>query len=343
MYLQSLAQATPPHVFTQQAVWDRIREAPQVESLKDRSRTLLRKVLTGDSGIASRAFVLPDPLDLFSYGAQELKNHYEREAPRIAVQAVEKALAEAGVKASELDAVFVCSCTGYLCPGLSSYVAEGIQCRNDTFLQDVNGFGCGAAVPMIRAAQGFLSVHPEARVATVAVEACSLAFYLNDEPGVLISAALFGDAASAAIWGGESHRKEGQWMAEKFATRHFPEEREKIRFVNDNGFLKNQLHRSVPKHVGEAVSELWGGRSGEVDAVLSHSGGRDVVEIVEDAVGFDLPETRAVMSKYGNCSSPSVMMGLEERLRAAPDSDQRYWLTAFGAGFAAHSFELSRE
>ncbi|MBK1833989.1 type III polyketide synthase [Roseibacillus ishigakijimensis] len=343
MFLQSLASATPPHVFSQSEVWQRIAESSRVRALAPRSRALLEKVLTGDSGIARRAFVLPDPLDLFALGPEELNRHYEREAPRLALASLQKALDGAALGAGELDALFVSSCTGYLCPGLASHLAELAGVRGEAFLQDVNGFGCGAAVPLWRAAQGFLAVHPQARVATVAVEACSLAFYLNDEPGVLISAALFGDAAASAIWAGEERASAGQWQAGAFATRHLPQEREKIRFVNSGGFLKNQLHRSVPTLAGQAVGELWAARSGEPDAVLSHSGGREVVLAVEEATGRDLPETRQVMRDFGNCSSPSVMMALEQRLNeGASEGDRHYWLTAFGAGFAAHCCELRR-
>lgn len=341
MFLQAVAQATPPHVYQQHEVWQRIQEAATVQALLPRSRSLLEKVLTGDTGIAQRAFVLPDPLALFSMSAEELNHHYEREAPAMAVRSLQEALQRAEGGAEDLDALFVCSCTGYLCPGLTSYVAEQAGVRRGAFLQDVNGFGCGAAIPMFRAAEGFLAANPEAVVATVAVEACSLAFYMNDEPGVLISTALFGDAAATAIWSGKGHA--GQWQASRFRTLHVPEEREKIRFVNAGGFLKNQLHRTVPQAVGRAVGELWEQRSSEPDAVLAHSGGRDVVEVVESVVGHSLPETRLVMRDYGNCSSPSVMMALASRLQNGPTSDAHYWLTAFGAGFAAHSCELERE
>jgi alkylresorcinol/alkylpyrone synthase len=41
-------------------------------------------------------------------------------------------------------------------------------------------------------------------------------------------------------------------------------------------------------------------------------------------------------------SSPAVLFALERRLDAARETDQRLWLTAFGAGFAAHACELWR-
>jgi alkylresorcinol/alkylpyrone synthase len=190
------------------------------------------------------------------------------------------------------------------------------------------------------AAQGFLSANPGAVVATVAVEICSAAFYMNDDPGVLISLCLFGDGAAAAIWTGQGGP--GAWQAGHFTTTHRPEEREKIRFVNSDGKLKNQLHRAVPGLAAEAVAELFAQRGGEPDQVIAHSGGRDVIEALEDVLPFELTETRAVLRDHGNMSSPAVLFALERRLAENRASDQRLWLTAFGAGFAAHACEMWR-
>ncbi len=118
-------------------------------------------------------------------------------------------------------------------------------------------------------------------------------------------------------------------------------EREKIRFVNSGGKLKNKLHRSVPEMAGEAVAGLFSLRFAEPDQVLAHSGGRDVVEALESALPFTLTETREVLCDHGNMSSPSVLFALEKRMASHP-TDQRLWLTAFGAGFAAHACELWR-
>jgi predicted naringenin-chalcone synthase len=57
---------------------------------------------------------------------------------------------------------------------------------------------------------------------------------------------------------------------------------------------------------------------------------------------FALTETRDVLRDCGNMSSPSVLFALERRLMQTTATDRRLWLTAFGAGFAAHACELWR-
>jgi predicted naringenin-chalcone synthase len=337
MYLQSLASAFPETRYTQRECLEIFRASPAPAALSARSVKIVEAVLNGPSGINTRHFALP-PGELFAAGAGELNRAFEREAPRLAVAALDKAFAAAGTSAGEIDALFVCTCTGYLCPGVSSHVAERGGLRGSAHLHDLSGLGCGAALPMMHAAACFLAAHPEAVVATVAVEVCSAAFYLDDDIGVLISACLFGDGAAAAIW--RSRDRGGQWRAANFRSIHRPEEREKIRFVNAGGKLRNQLHRAVPAMAADAVAELFAARSRDPDRVIAHTGGRDVIEAIEARLPeYSLDATRDILRDFGNMSSPSVLCALEKTL-AQVNGDRTLWLTSFGAGFSAHSCEL---
>ena len=335
MFLDALASAFPQSSYTQPECLAFTRETDAFHKLSKRGQGILGRVLGGESGISKRHFSTSQPAVMFDAGAQELNEFFEREAPKLSVEA----FLNTGVDVAEIDALIVCTCTGYLCPGVSSHVAEQLGMRDDVYLQDIVGLGCGAAIPMMRAAEGFLAANPGKKVATIAVEICSAALYVNEDPGVLISLCLFGDGAAAAVWSDE--QSGGKWQVGGFQTVHVPEEREKIRFVNGGGKLQNKLHKSVPGLAADAVSVLWAKRSGDPSQVLAHTGGRDVIEALEERLGWSLEETRKVLNDYGNCSSPCVLFALEERLKS--DSvDDRYWLTSFGAGFSAHSCEMWR-
>ncbi len=341
MFLASLATAVPPHAFTQPECWEAIQRGGLMERLQPRSAALMGKVLSnGASGIERRHFAAEVIEPVFHRDAQTLSEVFENEAPALAATALSGALDKAGVSAADIDALLVCTCTGYLCPGVSSHVAEQLGLRADAYLFDLVGLGCGAALPLLRSAQGLLAANPAALVATVAVEVCSAAFYADDDAGVLISLCLFGDGAAAALWRGRG--REGDWQAGHFQSLHRPEHREKIRFVNAGGHLKNKLHRDVPAVAAEAVAELFAKRAGEPDQVISHGGGRDVIEAIEAALPFQLGETREELRGHGNMSSPSVLFALERRLRSVQD-DRRLWMSSFGAGFTAHACELWRE
>ena len=340
MYLQALSHALPDSIFTQSEVWEMLRSAPQAHSLKSRSLSLLEKILLGPSGIETRHIAASDPQSLFAMHPGELNAYFENHAPQLGCRALQNALTKAGLNAADIDALFVATCSGYLCPGPSSHIAEHVGLRDDCALTDLAGLGCGAAIPALRCASHYLAAHPLATVAVLAVEVCTAAFFLNDDPAVLISLCLFGDAASASLWrANPSNTSSGRLGG--FHSLHLPEHREKIRFINDTGFLRNQLDRQVPALAGQAVARM-AGAEGTYDRLICHPGGRDVLDAIESALpGYPQEASRAVLRHQGNCSSPSVMLALERDLNLHPECQERV-LASFGAGFACHTARFSR-
>ena len=339
MFLHALATAVPPAAYSQAACWDIVQRSPVRQRLTKRSRLILHSILAGDHGIATRHFAMPDVDQVFDLTADQLHAAFRTAAPKLAATALSAALARAQILPNQLDALLICTCTGYLCPGLTSYVAEQLGLRPNPFLQDLVGLGCGAAIPTLRAASHLLAAQPDATVACIAVEICSAAFYLDDDPGVIISACLFSDGAAATIWratpGPTALRAFG------FDTLHLPAEREKLRFEQRDGKLRNLLDRSVPTLAAGAVGQLWAQRGPRpVSRVVTHPGGRDVLEALAPVVApHSLDASTRVLRDYGNMSSPSVLFALEETLKTATPtaSDGDFWLVSFGAGFSAHS------
>ena len=346
MFLHALATATPPHSFTQAECLALVRNSPALQrDLDRRSRLMLSSILRGDSGIAQRQFATRDVGRLFALEADELNEEFRHSAPSLAAEALRPALQSAGVQPHEVDALVICTCTGYLCPGVSSYVAESLGLRNDVWLQDLVGLGCGAAIPALRAVDGILAAQPAATVACVAVEVCSAAFYLDNDPGVIISACLFGDGAAASIW--RSQPGSASIRCHSFDTNHDPANRDRIRFEQRGGKLRNLLHPSVPGLAAGAVRDLYhratSGDARPISRILSHAGGKDVLAALEaELPGHDLSISRQILRRHGNMSSPSVLFALAEALREdRPSPLEDWWLTSFGAGFSAHACRLS--
>ena len=342
MFLHALATAVPSASYTQAECWEITHRSGVLARLSKRSRLILHSVLRGDHGIAERHFASADIERVFDRTPDELNAVFRAEAPRLAGRALATALERAGVRAADLDALFICTCTGYLCPGLTSYVAEQLGLRADAFLQDLVGLGCGAAIPTLRAASHLLAARPHATVACVAVEICSAAFFLDDDPGVIISACLFSDGAAATVWRGTPGST--GLHAFDFDTLHLPADRDKLRFEQRDGKLRNLLDRAVPELAANAVSHLWQNRGPRaVSRVVAHTGGHDVLEALAPVVApHSLAASVRVLRANGNMSSPSVLFALEETLKTAAPSPTAgdFWLVSFGAGFSAHSCRI---
>jgi alkylresorcinol/alkylpyrone synthase len=345
MFIIGLGTATPPRRYTQREGWDAVQKSAPFARLAPRSRAILRKVLCGDNGIATRHLTLEPLSEVFNLTPDALHARFARHAPALAVEAAQLALKAAKCKAGEIDAVLISTCTGYLCPGLTSYVSERLGLRPDVFPLDLVGQGCGAALPNLRAAEAILAAGRAQKVLSICVEVCSAAFYLDDDPGVLISACLFGDGAGAAVLASKPQpnrrRVEWKWGSSRLA----PDKRDTLRFEHKNGMLRNILSPQIPQIAGNEAAKLYaealaaaGVKREGITGWILHTGGRDVLLAMRDKLGLsesDIRHSTAVLREFGNLSSPTVYFVLERALRdTVPDG--LWWMSAFGAGFSCH-------
>jgi alkylresorcinol/alkylpyrone synthase len=345
MFITGLGSAVPPRRYTQRESWDAAQKWPGFAQLKPRSKAILRKVLCGDNGIEARHLALETLAEVFEQTPDALQMRFTKNAPELAMEAARRALQNAGCRPEEVDAVLISTCTGYLCPGLTSYVSEGLGLRENIYALDLVGQGCGAALPNLRTGEAILTAGRAKRVLSICVEVCSAAFFLDDDPGVLVSACLFADGAGAAVLSSEPlpGRRRVEW---KFAdSRLVPAERDMLRFAHRNGMLRNILRPEVPRVASGIAAKLFneslaaaGLRREEITGWVLHTGGRDVILALRDALKLSAEEVRhssAVLREFGNLSSPTVYFVLERALKdAVPDGV--WWMSAFGAGFSCH-------
>ncbi len=352
MFISGIGTAAPATRYTQAQCWDALVASDHLSRLAPRSQAILRKVLRGNNGICSRHLAFDDLSEAFAFDPDVLDARFARHAPAVAHDAASRALDQAGLSATDMDVVIVSTCTGYLCPGLSSYISERLGMKPDALALDLVGQGCGAAIPNLRTADALIASGRAARVLSICVEICSAAMYLDDDPGVLISACLFGDGAGAAVLTAEpvEHRRRIEWRSAH--TILVPGDRDELRFERRRGMLRNILTPAVPaiaaQHVDTVLHESLarGGRErDEVAAWILHAGGREILAAVRQRLNLSEDDTRwsaAILRDYGNVSSPCVYFVLESAL-AEEAGGGLWWMSSFGAGFCCHSALLEVE
>ena len=344
MFFIGLGTAVPATRYEQREIWEAFRHSAPFAQLAPRSHAILKKVLGGNNGIGSRHLALASLAEVFELTPDALQARFARHAPVLAVDAAQRALADANCQPVEMDAVLISTCTGYLCPGLTSYVAEQLGLRQNIFALDLVGQGCGAALPNFRAAEAMLAAGRAKKILSICVEVCSAAFYLDDDAGVLISACLFGDGAGAAVLSSEPlpDRRRIEW---KFTdSRLVTTERDSLRFSHQNGMLRNILRPQVPQIASEIAKELLAEslaaaavQRAQITGWILHTGGRDVILALRKKLELseaDVRHSSAVLREFGNISSPTVYFVLERALRDVPAG--LWWMSAFGAGFSCH-------
>jgi alkylresorcinol/alkylpyrone synthase len=169
--------------------------------------------------------------------------------------------------------------------------------------------------------------------------------YLDNDPGVLVSACLFGDGAGAAVLSQRAGSDKRSIECKTIGSLLNPVEREALRFEQRNGMLRNVLTRPVPKlaaahaeQVLDDVLEKAGVDRAEIAAWVWHAGGRDVLLALRSRLGLTEEQTRysaGVLREFGNLSSAFVYFVLEAALADRARSGW-WWMSSFGAGFSCH-------
>ena len=341
--LRGLGTATPPLYATQKEAYEFFTTH---FTLKPAEQVLYRRILL-DGKIKGRYLGMDVVTDALETDPARRLARFLKFGRLTAVAAARRALAEAGVETAEIAGLIVNTCTGYLCPGLSSYVAADLGLRTSIRYLDLMGMGCGAAIPNLEAAAGMLSRGGAGPVLSVAVEICSATIYPSHEPEMVVSNSIFGDGAAAAVLDlAPDNRPGGLARLVDFATGLFPQYREDLRYRTEGGRLRNHLSKRVPgigaRTVAEVVSRLLarqGLSRNDIAWWAVHPGGTVVLaqvakelELADDALRFSYH----IFENYGNMSSPSVLFVLREILdHGRPKPGERGVLLSFGAGFSA--------
>ena len=344
-YIASFACVVPPFSLDQATSAELVKKHFSPE-LNARSQGLIRATFS-HPGIRKRHFAVDDPARIMDETPDQKIARFTEKSIELASQAVTRALDQAGVSARDVTALVVNTCTGYICPGISTYLMERLGLSRDIGVYDLVGSGCGGAIPNLQLAESLIKTNGGV-VVSVSVEICSSVFQMGNDLSLILSNALFGDGAAAAVL---TTRPAGFELVAT-AGRYVPEQRDSIRFVHRQGQLHNQLSTKLPDMVKKAAAEVVAGllasqglQTADIRHWAFHTGGEKIINAVRDAIGVpedQLRATRTVLANYGNMSSPTVWFVLEELLRSGVAGGELCVMVAYGAGLSAHACLLRK-
>jgi alkylresorcinol/alkylpyrone synthase len=304
------------------------------------------------AGVATRhAAVNPVVEDASGWSTGARMRRYLVEALPLGKDAVAAALADAGVAAEDVGLLAVATCTGYATPGLDIHVAAGLGMAADLQRVLVGHMGCYAAVPGLGTVTDYVVSHRRPAV-LLCCELTSLHVQPpTDDRGQVVSHALFGDAAAAAVLtpdppapelGGHSLEVvDVAALTDAGTADHMTWD------VTDLGFrmgLSAEVPRVLARHVRGHVTALLHRHAytaDDVDAWAVHPGGPRILDTVVEQLGLP-PEavdaSRGVLATHGNCSSATVLLVLDAlRTRGRPRAGRPAVVTAFGPGLTLYT------
>lgn len=335
----AVATANPPQRFTQE----------EVLHLAGYTRPIARDIFL-NSDIDHR-YLYIEPGAKPGEDLDTLHRRYRTGALQLAREAAERCLAQAGLSATDVDCILVCSCTGYLCPDLATILVKEMNLPFYVQRGALLGLGCAGALPTLQRAYDHACAYPEHRVLLVAVEICSAAYYIDDTLETLVGNAICADGAAACLVSCRADNSPAAHLQPRlagFASVLDPSCQSSVGFEQRQGYLRIILAPTIrdlaPPIIAKVLQELLPPRGlgrNDIRHWLMHPGGRKVIDRVQAALGLsdaDVAVSRHILRHYGNMSSPTVLFVLNEVMQnGAARAGDRGVLLALGPGFAAEA------
>ena len=342
--LLSLATAVPPHVVSQDAAVAAARTlfGARYDEFEEMAGVF------ANAGITTRR--LTQPIDWYFQPRDwpQRTAAYLEGATALFIDAAGQALAEAGLRGRDVDAIVTVSSTGISTPSLEARAGLAMGFRPDVKRTPVFGLGCAGGVSGLGLAARLAQVEPGANVLFVAIELCTLSFRLDELSKVnMVATALFGDGAAATVLrAGEG----GDLVVEAAGEHTWPDTLDIMGWQVDPEGFGVIFDRAIPpfarRRMGPAADAILAGmglKRSDVGRFVCHPGGAKVIEALEGAFGLEagsLDVEREVLAEYGNMSAPTALFVLERVLQGP--TPERLFLTALGPGFTASGVSLLR-
>jgi alkylresorcinol/alkylpyrone synthase len=344
----STATALPAYSATQDEVKERVRA---VWPLSER-RLAAAMELFDNAAVERRFSVEPVARLGQARGLGDSQTCYREHAIRLGGEVASEALSRARVDAKDVDLIVTVSCTGIMIPSLDAYLVDALGFRRDVRRLPITALGCSGGAAALARAHDFLRGFPEARVLVIAVELPSLTMQHADvSPANLVSTALFGDGAAAALLDGGRSGAPGSVGILGTLSHVFPQSTYALGFdLRDDGF-HSVLSKDVPFLLKTNIAELvrtlarQGGVAREqLSCFVLHPGGRKILAFAEEELGLTRADTQLswdVLRSFGNQSSASVLFVLHEWLTKRQTAlGSNGVLAAFGPGLSAEMLLL---
>jgi predicted naringenin-chalcone synthase len=274
---------------------------------------------------------------------------YEEHAGELALLASSRALEDAGVAAERITHLVTVSCTGFYAPSFDTSVIKGLNLPRGVARTHIGFMGCHGVLNGLRVASAYVEADPAACPLVCAVELCSLHHQYGWNADKVVANALFADGAAAVLGlaskGGD---RSAAWKLVSNGSVLIDDSHDAMGWQIGNHGFEMTLSPRVPElichHLRPWIESWLGVERVSVEGVASwavHPGGPRILSAVAEALS--LPKTalevsQAVLSEFGNMSSPTIVFILDRLYRAA--APRPCVALAFGPGLAVEAVLL---
>lgn len=290
---------------------------------------LAKKVDTSDEWITTRTGIK------FRHIADE-----QEKTSDLAARAAEKALADAGVAAEEIDLIVVATATPDMqFPSTATIVQQKLGITNGCAAFDVQAV-CAGFMYALNTANAYIKSGMAKRALVIGAETFSRIVDWEDRT----TCVLFGDGAGAVVLGaseeaGIIHSKlhaDGNYLD----LLNVPAQIANGQvcgspFVKMDGPGVFKFAVKMLAKVAEEVLEESGYTADQIDWIVPHQANRRIIESTAKHLGLSMDKVILTVQDHGNTSAASVPLALDSGIREGKiQRGQNLLLEGIGGGFA---------
>ena len=346
MQILSVGTAQPPHYYDQETLLAAFTKAwSQKHHNPRRVEQLHRAVMVG-----GRHLALPMERYESLSGFGESNRAFIEVGTEVGAKAIEDALAQAGLKPTDVDAIFFASVTGISAPSIDAKLVNRLGFRSDIKRTPIFGLGCVAGAAGTARLFDYLRAWPDHVAVLLTVELCSLTLQIKDlSIPNLIASGLFGDGAAAVLAAGSERAKTLAAKGPKVTatkSRFYPDSEGVMGWdISESGFgivLTAAVPAMVEQHVRQDVDGFLSEHDltrSDIGCWVCHTGGPKVLTAFQTALEVDeeaLELTWTSLREVGNLSSASVLYVLRDTIaQRKPPEGTPGMMLAMGPGFCS--------
>ncbi len=334
--------AFPENYYPQQEITNALSAywAPSLE------RTSLIRRFHRNAGVDGRYLAMPLTkfVQLRDWG--EANNAWISIAEDLGERVITGALAQAGVDARHVGALFFVSITGIANPSVDARLMNRIDFSPHLRRVPIFGLGCVAGAAGIARAADYVRAYPDQIAVLLSVELCSLTWQRQDlTTANIISTGLFGDGAAAIVIAGREVPLAGpQVIASESVFYQGTEELMGWNITHDGMrvVLSPEVPQVVLRNFGANTDSFlakFGLTRDDIGLWIMHTGGPRVLEAMAESLAVPrdaLENSWRWLRKVGNLSSASVLVVLDDIMKnSRPPEGTWSVLAAMGPGFCS--------
>ena len=256
------------------------------------------------------------------------------------------------IEPQEISHLITVSCTGMSAPGLDLQISEALGLSNKIFRTSVNFMGCYAAIHAMKIGKMICDTNDTAKVMIVCTEICTIHFQKKYTADNASSSLLFGDGSAALLLSNALDTANTMKLKSFYSEVSYKGKGDMSWQISNTGFLM-KLSSYIPQLIEEDIAALVenalaeaGLQQSDIHFWCVHPGGRKILEVIQHKLCLSpaaLSCSSAVLSKFGNMSSPTILFVLKEIWKEIPNSPANIFGVAFGPGLTMETFIATKE